>query len=758
MTVPWIEIQQLKQIVTGTRPHRLVRVAAEELSAYVKALFGRRPPIRPAVATRGLQGMTVKLAVNRRELSDQGYALRPLDNNCLLIEGGSPIAVLWAVYDLAERWGVRYELHGDIMPEVPGSLRLPAADIVCEPDLPLRSFRTYNAFSNNECCWAAADYELLINQLSKMRFNGISFYQRPYDPIADLHFRGVRKSLAAPNFGWEPKIRSDHPGYELFVASGDAARGVFVNPELYGKGSYDATIKAGQAYARKVFRMAHRRGMQCTLTVMVAEFDPAIRKRLLELTAPRHKAEPAPVHRIRYGIWREGGDVETGRCMSVRNPVFMELLAANIQAHIDAFPDADVIYLASAEFGSNDADAERAWKARDKKYDLSSVASLAAVCLEAREKAESDSDRAEMSMRSDLVLLFALDKLLDEHGFDLSRSRRNLALIPGALAPELHRFLPSIFPRGSQFWAAFGYMPSYVATRTDCLVHDDPGAIRYNLTISTEDDNIGLLPQLPGPSVHKIVNVLRQVGAGFQTRQWQHSNLLPTLHYLSHAAWEKGWTPEKAYSHLYAPICGSRAAPHVLRAFKQLERITKDLHETCFCVSFPIPSWIVNLWHYGADTHTPKRLTQLGRSVASVADELAKAIAVSDVAGRDMLLAFERHVQHGAYYLRSLASLIAAKDADQAIQALQERLRTDVEGLYRSSYFDEYDKLSTTRAAMLADAETLMRRACEVFAQGVRDRCDLGALAVLNDYNLDVVVALARKARAEDEQFACREL
>jgi len=81
LPVPWIEIQQLKQIVTGPRPHRLVRVAAEELSAYAKALFGRRPPIRPAGATRGQQSMTVKLSVNRRELSDQGYALRPLDSD-----------------------------------------------------------------------------------------------------------------------------------------------------------------------------------------------------------------------------------------------------------------------------------------------------------------------------------------------------------------------------------------------------------------------------------------------------------------------------------------------------------------------------------------------------------------------------------------------------------------------------------------------------------------------------------------------------
>ena len=50
-----------------------------------------------------------------------------------------------------------------------------------------------------------------------------------------------------------------------------------------------------------------------------------------------------------------------------------------------------------------------------------------------------------------------------------------------------------------------------------------------------------------------------------------------------------------------------------------------------------------------------------------------------------------------------------------------------------------------------------MRQACETFAQGVRDRCDLGALVSLNSYNLDVIAALARIARAQEEMFSVRE-
>ena len=51
-----------------------------------------------------------------------------------------------------------------------------------------------------------------------------------------------------------------------------------------------------------------------------------------------------------------------------------------------------------------------------------------------------------------------------------------------------------------------------------------------------------------------------------------------------------------------------------------------------------------------------------------------------------------------------------------------------------------------------------MRQACEVFAEGVRDRNDLGALATLNNYNLDVVAAIAEMAHAAAEMLCCRDV
>lgn len=747
----------LDQIVTGPRPAPLVAYAARELAGYTHALTGRKP--RVAATARRTAGRTVLLDAGARNLSDQGYALRPIDTRAFAIDGGSPKAVMWGVYDLVERWGVRYELHGDIMPGRP-RLGFPARPVICEPDLKLRSFRTYNDFANNPSHWAARDYRVLIDQVAKLRYNGILFCVGPYDPFVDLRFRGARKTLTAPDFGWRPEIRPDHPGYDQFVASGDARRGAFVSADLTGHDRYEDAVAAAQSYARKVFRMAHARGMSCLVIARAADFDPNIRRRIRELTRPRHKVRRTPIHRICYGEWREGPEVETGRCMSINNPVFMDAIAANIQAHVDALPDADTFFFNSTEFGGSDADCERAWKALDRKYGLSALKTLPALQREARRLAEENPDRSERELRGDIVLLCAFDKLINERGFDLSKARKGCSVMPGGLAPELCRFLPLMFGRGSHYMASFGYVPSYVATRANALRQKDPEAIRYTLVTSAEDDNVGLLPQMTGPSVHKIIEALRDVGAhGVQTRHWMHANLLPTFHYIAHAAWEKGWTPRSAYRHLYEPICGPRATPHILRAIGRLERITEFMHRDIICVSFPVPRWITGLWEQWPATLTPAVLQRIGKAYASAADDLSTAVRGSRPAGRNHLFALERHVRHAVYYCRALLAMHRARIAEDAATAARHG-EVERKILYGNVVGGRFDHLHAARKDVtryLAEAESLMRRSCEVFAEGVCDRIDLGALASLNSYNLDVLAALARVARAKGDMFSCRE-
>ena len=746
-------MKTIDYIVTGPKPAKLVRYAAQELRRYAQRLFGHAPRL-VAGPPRDAAGIAITLDASAPRtpatLSEQGYVLRPVQANgreMFQVAGGSPVATLWAVHDLVERWGVRYELHGDLFPDRPGTPELPAQPIVCEPDLKLRSFRTYNDFANNPCRWPAEDYRVLIDQLAKMRINAIHFVIRPCDPFVDLKFRGARKQLAATNFGWRLPIRPDHPGHELFVQSGDAARGEFANADLDGIDDYDKAHQAGKTYIRKVFRMAHARGMKCIVNVAFTDFDPVIKMRLRELTHPRHKTSRSAVVRIKYGVFREGADVETGRCMGLKNPVFFDLMAATIQAHIDCVPDADVFCLGRSEFGGPPADGERAWKALDRKYGLSKVARLEDLIAEARRTAEGDADRSERELRSNVVTLYALDHLINERGFDLSNARKGVQFMPGGLSPELHRVLPLIFPRGAPYMASMGYMPTHVASRMDTIQLDDPGAIRFAVSTSLEDDNIGLIPQLTGPALCRIIEPMRANKAdGFLTRQWMHSNLLPTLHYLSHTAWQRGWTPRKAYEHFFRDLCGPKAMTHVHKAFRIIEQITEDLHKNVFCVSFPVPTWITGFWDSWPESHTPNRLEGIGRTYQRASEALVSAVAASSPAGKEYLRSLERHARHAVLYCQAMAELARAYDTKQQAQQAKQ-----------DSSYDGFDRASAGMVEHLERCAALMQQACETFAQGVRDRCDLGALATLNHYNLDAVNALKTIATAEASMFCFTE-
>ena len=71
-----------------------------------------------------------------------------------VITGGSPVAVLWGVYELAERWGVRYLVHGDVLPENPGALTLPGADIRLRPNMRTRCWRLVNDLATGPVSWS----------------------------------------------------------------------------------------------------------------------------------------------------------------------------------------------------------------------------------------------------------------------------------------------------------------------------------------------------------------------------------------------------------------------------------------------------------------------------------------------------------------------------------------------------------------------------------------------------------------------------
>ena len=261
-------------VVIGSDAPELERFAADELCGYLEKLFGiqTRPTTGAAVADVLLLvgSPTTNPAIQQiasssnsfPELSDSCFVLRCVqpdaehaERTAVLIAGGSPQATLWAVYELVERWGVCYLLHGDLLPE-PRDFEVPDLDVVMEPELTIRQWRVINDFACGPESWGMADYRPVLDQLAKLKFNRILISIWPWQPFLHYEAGGIERQSAALWFNFHYPITDDMVGRHLF---GDADE--FWNPDLPLNASYAELTEAGIELVRNLIAYARERGM-----------------------------------------------------------------------------------------------------------------------------------------------------------------------------------------------------------------------------------------------------------------------------------------------------------------------------------------------------------------------------------------------------------------------------------------------------------------------------------------------------------------
>src|SRR5205823_4651556 len=150
--------------------------------------------------------------------SDQGIVLRRAEfqkRPALIVGGGSPRATLWAVYELAERWGVRYLADGDLLP-IKQEFRLPELNVVMEPLFRVRAHPTIQDFAASGESWGVADFRPLIDQLAKLKFSRLNIYAFGWQPFLDWECKGIRRRSAWLWYDYRYRITPDMVGRELF--------------------------------------------------------------------------------------------------------------------------------------------------------------------------------------------------------------------------------------------------------------------------------------------------------------------------------------------------------------------------------------------------------------------------------------------------------------------------------------------------------------------------------------------------------------
>jgi hypothetical protein len=224
-------------IVTGPEAPELERLAATELSGLLRSLFDATVTVStaaPADATvpRILLGSpgsnpTVK-AVYPADLGEQGHIVRSTPSG-LVIAGGSPVATLWAVYEYGYANGMRYLTSGDFAPVEKPTFTTEGFDLVMKPLYSQRAWRVIAGGPASQEAWGVADFEKLLPQLAKLKFNAVilpgSVKATGFDPVS---------------------VTGDIAGRSVFGGAKE-----FRNPDLTGETGADARWIAGIQTAAK---------------------------------------------------------------------------------------------------------------------------------------------------------------------------------------------------------------------------------------------------------------------------------------------------------------------------------------------------------------------------------------------------------------------------------------------------------------------------------------------------------------------------
>ena len=706
------------ELIIGQDVDELEKFAASELQDYLQRLFGvcatlANSPGETAECRFILGNLKSNpvLAqalgeVNLPQLSEQGFLLRKttfMDKPTMVIAGGSPVATMWGVYELVERYGVRYLLHGDVYPENPGDFHLPEVDKVFEPLLRVRWWRVINDFAMGPESWGMADYRPVIDQLAKLKFNRIALSTWPWQPFLHLEIKGIKRQSATLWFNFHYPITDDMPGRELF---GDEEE--FWNPDLPRDASYEEFAAAGERLCHELIAYAHSRGMEASFSASVMDFPQEFRPLI---------PDAQTVHQL--------GNLTVGPGPAVMpdNLDLAEVSGAVIKAAIDIYPDADLYTFGMPEHRAWTERYEWAWQKLEEKYHIGRVISLEEVLARAKNRTgyPGGAERAVTEVKGDIAALYFFDRLLTSPDV-LPKSRKPDARIAiDAVAEELFPILSCLLPEGTEMRVFVDYTASRVVRRRETLRNVPAQEILTSLIFTLHDDNVGLLPQLATGSLHELACELKRYGwSGFSTRYWLISDHEPCIAYLSKTVWEANVTPEDVYADQIRSVCGEEAIEPMLAAFRELEAVTIALEEHGLGLTFPVPGMMMKHWSPGSFS---SQLAEDREGYRRALSAVLRASELSRPEGKAYLDYWLGRLKFGIKYLDTIEAVRKAATAEQAAKEAKEK---DNEVNFKAKLVEAIEQ-----------AQVALETACEAieaFARVAKNQSDRGAIATMAEY------------------------
>lgn len=666
------------EVVIGPESPPLEKLAANELAGQFHDLFDADVKIvkksSAAKTARVLIGSpatnpAVKdaLGANWPKLSEQGHLLRSKGGDVLVVGGGSPVATLWAVYELGQRFGMRYTVHGDKIPAVKPDFKLSGYNVVLEPEQRERVWRTVNDFVIGPESWGLAEQERMLGQLAKLKYNRVMLSIYPWQPFVDYKFRGVQKQTGTLFFGNTYRVDGDTPGRATF-----GGLKYFTNPDFADAKTYAEMSAAGETFLTGVIDAAHGLGMKVGISISPLEFPKEFAAALPEAPKP---------HGLKKLV------IGPGPKQTPDDPLFQDLVKAKIRAYLKTYPQIDHIYFTMPEFPDWVAHAETSWNHLKTMLKLGEDIQFGDIIQDARNRnVVASAQRGENSVKGNITALYFLHRLAEDKELFVTPTGKHVKRILTALDPALFPMADKLVSEDVEMLHFVDYTAGRVVANKHFLATLPPAAAKRSMIILTlADDNIGVLPQLATANIHELLTETRRLGwAGYSTRYWLIGDLDPTLHYMSRASFDSSVTPKAAYDDLFDGICGPGVSQRTTLAFLEIEKATAILDKHNLGFAFPVPSMVMK--HY-TSSPAPEWWKDATAAYTEAMIEMYRAQTRAGKAGRNYILYHAKRHEFAVEYFGAITALHAAAQAKKAgdTEKQLEELLKAVEGIYNAT-------------------------------------------------------------------------
>jgi hypothetical protein len=184
-------------VVAPPSPSPMETLAAREVVRYMYLRTGTLLPIVTGQAPASADAIVIirkdqaipatddqtKTAI--AALQPQQYIVKTIQlstGKAVLVCGGDDTGTLYGAYRFAETLGVRFYLHGDVIPDGQIPLKLPEVNETGKPLFDIRGIQPFHDFTEGPDWWNTDDYLAYISQLAKMRMNFIGMHTYPEAP------------------------------------------------------------------------------------------------------------------------------------------------------------------------------------------------------------------------------------------------------------------------------------------------------------------------------------------------------------------------------------------------------------------------------------------------------------------------------------------------------------------------------------------------------------------------------------------------